>query len=260
ASFQILVNNLENSQQSIDDQARISLYLANTASATDIQALLSKLKAHPDVHEVLYISAEQGLQDFQKRMSGNALALLKHNPLPAVIQVFPNARKLDPAQIKALSQQFANLQHVDSAQVDILWLTRLFSIIQFVKQLGLILSVFLIFTVLIVIGNTIKLLGQDFRDEITVYKLVGATDAYVRRPFLYSGLIYGAAGSIFAICFVSLGLFWLNPEVEKLGALYQTQINLIGLNLGDILSILSTGLILGLGGAWIAGNRLIHNL
>ena len=260
-TFQILVNNLENGQQSIDKQSRITLYLENAVSTHDIDTLISELKTEPSILSTAYISAEQGLEDFQKHnVRGNSLTLLGKNPLPAVIQVFPDTHKLSPTQIDALSKQLAKKSQVNTAKIDILWLKRLFAITHFVKQVALIISLFLIFTVLIVIGNTIKLLGRDFHDEITVSKLVGATDAYVRRPFLYSGVLYGALGSIFALCVVLLGLLWLNPHIKEIGELYQTQIILSGLSFGDVLSVLATGMILGLGGAWIAANHLIHDL
>jgi len=261
AAFQILVKNLESGQQSIDEQSRISLYLTKNASSTDIENLLSEIKTNSSVKEAVLISSEQGLKDFQQHnILGNALDLLSDNPLPAVIQVYPDTRNLDPNQIESLSNELAEFALIDKANIDVLWLKRLFSITEFVKQISLAISLFLIFTVLIVIGNTIKLLGQDFQDEIAVNKLVGATDGYVRRPFLYSGLLYGVLGGIVALCIILLGLLWITPQIDQIAQLYQSQISLVGLGFSDILSILGTGLILGLGGAWVAANRLIHSL
>jgi len=261
AAFQILVKNLESGQQSIDEQSRISLYLTKNASSADIENLLAEIKTNNAVQETVLISSEQGLKDFQKQnILGNALDLLSDNPLPAVIQVYPDTRKLDPSQIEDLSNELAEFALIDKAKIDVLWLKRLFSITEFIKQISLAISLFLVFTVLIVIGNTIKLLGQDFQDEIAVNKLVGATDGYVRRPFLYSGLLYGVFGSIVALCIILLGLLWVNPQIDQIAQLYQSQISLVGLGFSDVLSILGTGMILGLGGAWVAANRLIHSL
>ena len=261
AAFQILVKNLESGQQSIDEQSRISLYLTKNASSADIENLLSEIKTNNAVKEAVLISSEQGLKDFQQHnILGNALDLLSDNPLPAVIQVYPDTRKLDPNQIESLSNELAEFALIDKANIDVLWLKRLFSITEFVKQISLAISLFLIFTVLIVIGNTIKLLGQDFQDEIAVNKLVGATDGYVRRPFLYSGLLYGVLGGVVALCIILLGLLWITPQIDQIAQLYQSQISLVGLGFSDILSILGTGMILGLGGAWVAANRLIHSL
>jgi len=261
AAFQILVKNLESGQQSIDEQSRISLYLTKNASSVDIENLLEEIKTNNAVQDTMLISSEQGLKEFQQHnILGNALDLLNDNPLPAVIQVYPDTRKLDPNQIEKLSNELAEFALVDKTQIDVLWLKRLFSITEFVKQISFAISLFLIFTVLIVIGNTIKLLGQDFHDEIAVNKLVGATDGYVRRPFLYSGLLYGGLGGIVALFIILLGLMWVNPQIDQIAQLYQSQISLIGLGFSDILSILGTGIVLGLGGAWVAANRLIHSL
>lgn len=261
SAFQILVNNLESGQQSIDAQSRISLYLTVNTSEADIKRLKIQINAEPDINEIQFISAAQGLTDFQKNTKlGNALSYIDQNPLPAVIHVFPNVNQLNPEQIEKISERLATFPNVDSAQIDALWLKQLFAITQFVKQIALAISLFLIFVVLIVIGNTIKLLGQDFHEEITVSKLVGATDAYVRRPFLYSGIIYGALGSAFALSLILIGLLWLNPQIEAIGQLYQTQIVLTGLSFSDVITIFSTGMILGLGGAWVSSNRLIHSL
>jgi cell division transport system permease protein len=261
SAFQVLIKNLEYGQQSINEQARISLYLTHNASSVDIENLLSEIKVDASIRDAIYISADQGLKDFQKQSTlGNTLTLLDNNPLPAVIQVFPDTRKLDPTQIEALSKEFETFALVDKAQIDVLWLKRLHSITQLIKHATLAISIFLIFTVLVIIGNTIKLIGQDFHDEIIVSKLVGATDGYVRRPFLYSGALYGAFGSIIAITFVGLGTLWLSPQINHISQLYQSQIPLYGLSFNDMLSIIGTGVILGLGGAWIAANRLIHSL
>ena len=261
SAFQILVNNLENGQQSLDSQSKISLYLTVGTSEADIKRLKIQINAMESIKEIQYISASQGLADFQKTTHlGKSLSQLDDNPLPAVIHVFPNAQQLNPTQIEVMSQELAALSNVDSAHVDAIWLQRLYAITQFIEQMSLAISLFFIFVVLIVIGNTIKLLGQDFREEITVSKLVGATDAYVRRPFLYSGLLYGALGGILALCFILLGLLWFNPQINDIGKLYDTQIMLVGLGFSDVLTILSTGMILGLGGAWVSANRLIHSL
>jgi len=261
AAFQVIIKNLEKGQAAVNEQSRISLYLTKNASQVDIDNLLAEIKLNSAAKQTRYISADQGLQDFKTQTRLNdILDLMSNNPLPAVIHVIPDTQKLNPQQIKSFSEELAQFALVDMAKIDESWINRLFSITQFVKQVTIAISLFLIFTVLIVIGNTIKLLGQDFHDEIAVSKLVGATDGYVRRPFLYSGLIYGLLGGFTALCLVSIGLIWLTPQVEQLSQLHQTQLELTGLGFSDVLTVLSTGMVLGLGGAWVAANRLIHSL
>jgi len=261
AALQVVIKNLATSQQALNEQAGISLFLKPNVPQTEINQLLENLQQNPMVEKTSFKSATEAWQEFQSSAGfQNSTSLLDNNPLPALILVLPKTRDYSPEQVEKLATELQNLAPVDIAQVDINWVKRLFSIVEFFKHSAIYFSVFLIFTVLIVIGNTIKMLGQSFQDEIVVSKLVGATDGFVRRPFLYSGMLYGLAGGICALSFVFIGIFIISPQLNEIAELYQTRISIIGLNFSDILSLLITGIILGLGGAWVAANRMINNI
>jgi len=261
AIFQVIIKNLEVGEHAIEKQSRVSIFLKQNVAQEDIDSLEAELQLFPLITDINYISPAQGLKSFQSKFNlGNSLDALENNPLPGVIEITVNNTGFTQNEIDELRENVQSFDTVDSFNMDILWIKRLSSIALFVKKSAAAISIFLIFAVLVVIGNTIKLLGQDFHDEIAISKLVGATDGYVRRPFLYSGLIYGFCGSTLALFFVNLGFFWVLPQLEEIANLYQNQIKLVSLGFADIASLIATGLLLGLSGAWVAANRLINNL
>ncbi len=261
AALQVAIKNLEAGRNTVNEQAKIALYLQMGTTQEEVNALIDQLKNNELILDIHYISPEQALEDFQQASElGNTLNTLKNNPLPAAIIVTPNTQKLNVDDLNLLIADFQELEAVELAQIDIKWLKKLFSIIDLAKHFAIGTSIFLIFAVLVLIGNTIKNLGQSFQEEIAISKLVGATDAYVRRIFLYTGLGYGLIGSITALLFVFIGVLWITPQLNELATLYNTNISIIPLDLSDMLSLMGIGTILGLGGAWVAANRLINEL
>lgn len=261
AALQVVIKNLESSHSTVNEQAKITLFLKIGTADADTTTLIQELKKNDSLLDIRFISADQALQDFQASSNlGNTLNALKNNPLPASIIITPDTKKLNIRDIELLIGDYQELEAVDLAKTDVSWLKKLFSIIELAKHFSIGISIFLIFTVLVLIGNTIRNLGQTFQEEIAISKLVGATDAYVRRIFLYSGLFYGALGSVFGLIFVFIGILWVTPHMNELTSLYNTNISLVGPGFIDILSLISTGTILGLGGAWVAANRIINRL
>ena len=261
AALQVIVKNVESAQQALEAQSQIILFLKTGTEPHAVNNLIADLTRHPGISQVKHIPAAQAWDEFRQTKGMESTgALLTNNPLPDSILVQVSGDNQAPEKINLLNKELQALPEVDVSKVDILWIQRLYAIVDFVKYTSLTISVFLIFTVLIVIGNTIKTLGHNFHDEIIVSKLVGASDGYVRRPFLYSGAIFGLAGAAFAIFFVSLGILLLTPQLGEIATLYQAELNIVTLNLSDILSLLLIGIILGLGGAWISANRLISRM
>ena len=261
ASLQVVIKNVEPSQIALSEQSQITLFLDIDAKPAAIDAFVDELKTRQTLLDVQYIPASKAWEEFQQTtgLSGSS-SLLEKNPLPNTVIIRPNTQIQDADHIENLRKELQASPLVDLAKIDMLWIERLYAIIDFVKITAISISIFLIFTVLIVIGNTIKMLGQNFHDEIIVSKLVGASDGYVRRPFLYSGVLYGLAGSCCAILFVFIGILLLSPQLDQIAVLYQTEIDIISLSMSDILSLLFLGIILGLGGAWISANRLINKM
>jgi cell division transport system permease protein len=144
---------------------------------------------------------------------------------------------------------------VAQAVLDMAWLQRLNSLMKLSRRLVMAVSGLLLLGVVLILGNTIRLAIESRREEIVIVKLVGGSNAFVRRPFLYTGLWYGVGGGVVAAILVALGLWFLQQPVGDLARLYQSSFELNGLGLMEALNLVIIGGILGLTGAWLAVAR-----
>ncbi|MEZ5507300.1 MAG: FtsX-like permease family protein [Gammaproteobacteria bacterium] len=172
------------------------------------------------------------------------------NPLPAVIVVYPAEARLERAE--KLRDDLAKLGQVDIAQLDAQWVQRLYALLELGGRLVVALAIGLALAVLLVIVNTIRLGIENRRDEIIIVKLVGGTDAYVRRPFLYTGLWYGLGGSVIALLLIQILLLWLDGPVQVVADLYRSRFELEGLGFGAACLMLFGSILTGLLGAALA--------
>jgi cell division transport system permease protein len=189
---------------------------------------------------------------------GEALKELPENPLPGVVLVTPN--EVDKPALEALRQKLSELPKVQQAQLDLVWVERLAAILKLGDRFVFGLTVLLVSALLLVIGNTIRLHIENRRTEIEVIKLVGGTDSYVRRPFLYMGALYGFGAGILSWGVLAFGLDWLNDAVVGLAGLYGSDFALAGVPVADGLSLLLGAVLLGYIGAWIAVARHLREL
>lgn len=255
----LLLNNVERLGGSWQRAAQISVYLKLDATTSQSRQLRDEIASMPDVAEAEWISREKALEDFQAQTGlGQALKELPDNPLPGVILVTPDS--IDKARLDALRQQLAGMAHVDQAQLDLLWVERLTAILHLGDRFVFGLTVLLVMALLLVVGNTIRLHIENRRAEIEVIKLVGGTDGYVRRPFLYMGAIYGLLAGLFAWALLAFGLNWLNDAVVRLAGLYDSGFALDGVPSGDGLSLVCGAVLLGYIGAWLAVARHLREL
>jgi cell division transport system permease protein len=242
-----------------EDAARISLFLRKGTEEMEIRRLIRDISAMEGVGTVSHIAPDVALEEF-RRLSGlgEALDLLEENPLPSVLVVSPEGAT--PEAVSALVERLGRLEAVERAQLDLEWLKRLHAMMQIGQRAVVVLAVVLAFAVLLIIGNTIRLSVQSRREEIVVQKLIGATDAFVRRPFLYNGLFFGVFGAIFAWILVTLALLALAGPVERLAALYDSSFRLGHLGAEGAAGLSVAGLLLGLLGAWWAVSRHIREI
>lgn len=255
----LLLNNVERLGGSWQRAAQISLYLKLDASSRDGEALREQIKGMPGVAEADYVSREQALDEFQQQSGlGEALRELPDNPLPGVVVVTPS--EVDKPALEALRQRLAELPRVEVAQLDLVWVERLAAILKLGDRFVFGLTVLLVSALLLVIGNTIRLHIENRRTEIEVIKLVGGTDSYVRRPFLYMGALYGLGAGLLAWGILAFGLNWLNDAVVGLSGLYGSDFALAGVPGSDGLSLLIGAVLLGYIGAWIAVARHLNEL
>lgn len=255
----LLLDNVERLGGSWQRAAQISLFMDLEVTGSQGEALRKQILELPDVAEAQWIDRDQALAEFQQLSGlGEALRELPDNPLPGVVLVTPH--EVDRDKLEALRTQLADLPGVELAQLDLLWVERLTAILKLGDRFVFGLSLLLIATLLLVIGNTIRLHIENRRTEIEVVKLVGGTDGYVRRPFLYMGAIYGLGAGLIAWGLLAFGLDWLNEAVVGLAGLYGSDFGLAGVPVEDGLSLVLGALLLGYIGAWLAVARHLSEL
>lgn len=250
----VLLENAVQVSQGWDKSVYISLFLQPQVSDAEAEQLAQQLESHADIALVQFISRAQALAEFRE-LSGfsDAIDALEENPLPAVLVIQPTVR--DSAKVAALLEQLATLPAVEVAQFDMRWLQRLFAIMEIVRRGVLVLALFLGLAVLLVIGNTIRLAIHSRQEEIEITKLFGATDSFIRRPFLYTGMWFGLLGGIIAWLLVETAFYVLAPPVRHLAALYYSDYELMSLDPRLSLLLLLGSMVVGLLGAWLAVGR-----
>lgn len=256
-SFYVILQNMHQlSQQWNTNSAQISLYLKNNVSNYQAQDLLQQLQNNSQIAKATYISPEQGMAEFTKSLElEDALNALQKNPIPAVIVVQPDSSMQTPEAVQDLVDSLKQIPEVSIVQLDMQWVQRFHNIVDLVQHIVTALAVLLGAGVLLIIGNTIRLATQNERREISVLKLVGATNAFVRRPFLYSGIWYGLFGGLIAWAIVSCTVFWLQVPAAKLASSYGSDFYLQGLSNSDGLHLLLASILLGLIGSWFVVNH-----
>jgi cell division transport system permease protein len=235
------------------EAAQISVYLADDVSAEKQQSLTEQIRQLAGVAQAQLLDKDLALAEFQQHAGmGDALLQLDYNPLPSVIVVTPLSIDGGAAALEPLRDRLAAIDGVEQVQIDLLWVERLAAILAMFERFAGGLGVLLIIALLLVMANTIRLAIESRRDEILVIKLVGGTDAFVRRPFLYIGVLYGLLAGVLAWVLLALGLAWLNVTVERVASLYQSDFALFGMPWSDGLALVFGSMVLGLAGAWLA--------
>ncbi|HWZ62167.1 MAG TPA: permease-like cell division protein FtsX [Steroidobacteraceae bacterium] len=261
ASLRLLVSNAQAATGDFGNAIELSVYFKTDVPLGKAQQLASAARGRSDVAEVTLISAAQGLADFRTYSGfGDALAALKENPLPHVLHVRPRGSASSANALEALRGYFSAWPEVELVQVDSQWVQRFNAILGVLRQLLLMAAVLLGVGVLAVIGNTIRLEIASRRAEIEVIKLVGGSNSYVRRPFLYTGLLYGLLGALIAWGIVALAIVLLGDPVANLARLYGSGFALRGPTPQDVGALLGAGAALGWVGAWISAARHLRSI
>ncbi|HUW97657.1 MAG TPA: permease-like cell division protein FtsX [Acidiferrobacter sp.] len=232
----------------------LSVYLQKGAAGQNVAATISRMKG---VQSARYISPEQGLQEFEKRSGfGDALATLHHNPLPGVVVVTPDS--VSPKTLATLVDALKAAPDVAHVQSNLAWLERLDAALAFGHRLVIILSGLLGLAVVLILGNTTRVAVVNRATEIDIIRLVGGTDAFIRRPFLYAGALTGGLGALCALLLLELSLMLLSGPIHRLDTLYASHYTLVGLGLGRALKLLAFGTVFGWLGARLAVGRQLR--
>lgn len=209
------------------------------------------------------ISPTEGLQRFRDQSGfGASLEAFDENPLPWVLEVIPTPTQdaTQQSQAERLATWLETLDGVDLVQVDTKWLQRLDSILGLGHAIVGVLSLFFALAVVVIVANTIRLDVAARVEEIQVLSLVGASDSFIRQPFMYSGLWYGLLGSALALALLGLSLLYLEPPLSRLLDAYGSGVDFSGPGLAEILVVLLGGGLLGLLGAALAVQRYLGRL
>ena len=239
----------------------VSVYFKPEIALARVQQLAQNARARPGVATVQVISAADALEEFRQYSGfGTALAALGSNPLPNVLHVRPTQQASGPADLDALKHYLSAWPEVDVVQVDSEWVLRFNAILDLLRRVLSIAAILLGAGVLAVVGNTIRLEIQGRRTEIEVVRLVGGSTGFVRRPFLYTGTLYGLGGALLAWGLVGIAVLVLRAPVATLAQLYGSRYSLNGPGPQEIGLVLATGVILGWLGAWVAAARHLRGI
>ena len=253
ATLHLFVKNAQQVSEQWGSASQITLFLKLSINDKSAQNLVKRLKLYPEVSDVYYISAKQALKEF-KILSGfgQSLEYLEKNPLPATILVIPTNRASQADVANELLAKLTREREVDQVKLDLEWLTRLEAIAQLIKDIVSGVALLLCLSVVLIVGNTIRLAILSQQDAIAIMKLVGATDSFIQRPFLYSGFWYGIFGGILSWVVVSLLAQYLSIAVGNLTDLYQSNFQLQGLAFSEVAMLIILAVLLGLVGSYIS--------
>lgn len=257
----LLLNNAKTLSDDWDGAASISLFLTQQTSEQRAELIAEKLRNDPAILKVLLISRTEALEEF-RQLSGFADVLdsIKENPLPSLLIVEPKPAHAEPIPAEALLTRLRKIEEVEFAQLDLEWVRRFHAITEIAQRGVMILAALLGLSVLLIVGNTIRLEIQNRHAEIEITKMIGATNAFIRRPFLYNGAWYGLFGGISAWLMVAVSLLLLDNPVAQLAGLYQSGFELQGIDFSTLITLLGGSTLLGLAGSWIAVGRHLHQI
>lgn len=261
AGLYIALSNIAQLSSGWDGSTQISLFLHTEVEKEAAAKLKQRLEKHKNIKGIELIDKETGLARFKQSSGfGDALKYLDSNPLPIVLVIQPKMHSNQPDTTTALVDELAKEPSVELAQLDVQWVKRLYGLLEIASRSILVISSILAMAVLLVIGNTIRLDIQNRRAEIEVSKLIGASDAFIRRPFLYTGLWYGILGGILAWLITLLSLILIAEPIHKLAFLYHSDFRLNGLGAANTLLLILFSCLLGLTGSWIAVSRHLKDI
>ncbi len=261
ATLLIVFGNVQQLSERWDARPRVLVYINRQAAPEAVDKWVAGLSTDEAIEAVEFISAEKALAEFRKESGfGDVLKLLDENPLPATVVITPTDSALLEDRMAALLKRLQASALVGDVDVDLEWVRRLREITVLCRHLVLTLATLLGLGVLLSIGNTIRLAIENRREEIVVTKLVGGTDGFVRRPFLYTGAWYGLFGGLIACLLVSAAFASIAPAVRSLLGSYQSDFEFQHLNLGGVLLILLISAGLGWLGAGLAVGRHLADI
>jgi cell division transport system permease protein len=258
--FYLFLKNIDAMSGDFRSSTQITLYLDINLSEKRARAVENQIANTENVDDTRFVSKQDSLETFRQTSGfGKSIDTLASNPLPHTIIVEP-VSNADTFIVKNLLNSLQAVPEVKIAKLDTEWLERLYTILEIAKRSVAIITILFAFAVLLIIGNTIRLDIQNRYQEIIVTKLIGATNAFIRRPFLYGGLWYGLLGGLISWLIVEIGYIAISGPLNRLNLLYQADLVLITFSFQDFIILISSSTLLGLTGSWIAVARHLNQI
>lgn len=258
AGLYLLLDNLDRAAGGIKPQAEITVFLKTDLSEAQGKALADSLAAQSDVAAVRFVSKTEGVEKLETAGLSDIAAGLPDNPLPHALVVTP--KDTSPQALEAVGERFRALDGAERVLMDTDWIKRLAALMGLGRDLVFMLSAMLGLALAAITANTIRLQIYAQKDEIEVARLIGATDRFIRRPFLYFGGIQGLAGGLAGGLLIALGTYLLEGSVAQVAAAYGAQFRLSGLSALDLLLMLGLSAILGWLGAYFAVGQALRQV
>jgi cell division transport system permease protein len=257
----LFLSNMRTATGNWSEAFDLSVYMKKNAGAPRAASVAKQLRQRDDVATVRVITADQALAEFREDSGfGKALEALSDNPLPDTLIVTPTLPASTPQGTDALKRAIAAIADVQTVQLDTDWVKRLHAMLDILRRVVLLTAGLLGMGVVLIVGNTIRLDILNRRAEIEVMKLVGASDGFARRPFLYSGIWYGLGGGVMALILVAVAAAVLAKPVDTLAKAYGSQFRLQGLGFITAAGVLALAVGLAWLGSWLAATRHIRGI
>ncbi|KLV07389.1 cell division protein FtsX [Photobacterium aquae] len=261
ATFYLFAKNISLAAQAWQTPTQLTVYLEPSTSKAVTDTLREELAGWPEVAKLDYISPEQGLDELRQQAGfDQAVSLLDDNPLPPVLVLVPKAGWQEAGQAGMLAAKLRRQSAVEEVRLDSDWIQRLDAIKQLVLALASVVSGLMLVAVFLIVGNTLRLQVLNQRDEIQVMKLVGATDSFILRPFLYTGVWYGIISAVSAWILTALITVLLDSAVAHLAGLYDSSFSLVGLGWDESLLLLMLAAFIGLLAAKLSAGRHLKEI
>ena len=261
ACLHLVVVNASAVTAGIGKTVQLSVYLKLPMTAEQASKVRQGIAARDDVAEARLVTPEEGLKEFESLSGfGDALGALEGKPLPYVVTLRPAELFDSPEAVETLAGELRALPEAEIVQSDTEWVRRLDAILDALEQVVRVAALLLGAGVVAIAGNTIRLDINSRRDEIEVIKLVGGSNAFVRRPFLYSGVWYGLGGGLLAWLMVTAAVGMLAGPIERVAALYASTFQLQGLDTRAILVLVGGGAVLGWIGSWVTATYHLRRI
>ena len=261
AAFYLAIQNISDASRGLGESTQVTVFLQTGVDQSEAEKLAKKIRQRNDITDVDLTSKEKGLEELKDYSGfGETIAALEENPLPIVLQVQPIEQLNSASQLDQLMAELRQFTEVDIVQLDLMLVERLRAMVNIGHRIAWILGILFCLAVIFIIGNTIRLELQTRHDELEITKLMGATNRFVRRPFLYTGAWLGLFGSMVA-CIIVAGIYTaIQSPADQLSGLYESPFQLQFLVASELITLLFIGILAGVLGAWMSASRHLQRI